>query len=88
MSELKPCPTSGLNPCPFCGGPAECFLNDFGHPYYYVGCFSCETYFVEEAKDDAVVAWHRRALAPAPTNECICPNCGLRHGGSNADGGF
>lgn len=21
-------------------------------------------------------------------NECICPTCGLRHGGSNVDGGF
>jgi hypothetical protein len=24
----------------------------------------------------------------ASTPECICPNCGLRHGGSKIDGGF
>ncbi len=23
-----------------------------------------------------------------PRGECICPTCGLRHGGSNVDGGF
>lgn len=23
-----------------------------------------------------------------PTGECICPTCGIRHGGSNLDGGF
>ncbi len=35
-----------------------------------------------------------KALAAAerlphePRGECICPTCGLRHGGSNVDGGF
>lgn len=31
---------------------------------------------------------HVARLDRPTTGECICPKCGLRHGGSNFDGGF
>lgn len=35
-----------------------------------------------------IVEQMERDMRHAPRGECICPNCGLRHGGSNVDGGF
>jgi hypothetical protein len=39
---------------------------------------------------EALVALTRATekLAASRRGECICPTCGLRHGGSNVDGGF
>ncbi len=46
-----------------------------------------------KAERDAMYAAANRALSrtihePEHRPECICPNCGLRHGGSNFDGVF
>lgn len=41
------------------------------------------------AQARALRDWLNRVLPnEPPSSECICPTCGLRHGGSKSDGGF
>lgn len=42
------------------------------------------------ATREAILSAVREAMAedPAAIGECICSKCGIRHGGSNTDGGF
>lgn len=41
-----------------------------------------------EALRDKLAAAQQRTAKPEGQGQCICPNCGLRHGTSSADGGF
>lgn len=56
-----------LLPCPFCGGPAEWQIGEYGdgHPMRYIACRDCEAMAPavgrqEWAENAAIAAWNRR----------------------------
>lgn len=68
--------TDALAPCPFCGGAGSLWPDDVGSggqhvPPYHAGCPrpGCGFSFMEEMPEDAIAAWNRRTLSPAPLDD-------------------
>jgi len=80
-------PTPKLMPCPFCGGNAEVFYNDYSdypdHWYYDVVCEDC----IQESaiKEDAIKAWNTRAPVPNPETSSGSAMSATQMSSSDAD---
>lgn len=63
-----------LLPCPFCGGPAQVAIIDFGDgsSIYYGECINAECCVAFDSSDteaEAVAKWNRRSPPPTPNDD-------------------
>jgi hypothetical protein len=80
QSKSGPCELKGFG---LSDAPASVMLDVNRHAPFQ--CERCWNYFYVDVKT--------RTAKPMPrpwedSDECICPKCGLRHGGSNASADF
>ena len=52
--------TNELKPCPFCGGDADLWHNEYTNACYIAGCSYCRMFAMSDYEDEAIAAWNRR----------------------------
>jgi len=90
-----------LRACPMCGERAALSEHPETH-WWYIDCEAdtegsngCGLSIVRSTRPAVIAAWNLRShedrerVYREAVGECICPKCGLRHGGNSAeDAGF